>query len=244
MPLVSLEKTMEERIQLLHNLRNCVTFFWGQMGTGKSTNAVAIAHWMRDLFDLPVVQVGTSLGLRPPFGPFSFMSKEDFIKQLILITQIAEEAQEQNIAEDDIPIYLEWCRKERGLRLYKAILLVDELQKICNSRKANNGLNMAMIEFIAQLRHYHCSILAMAPNYTNVDGRVQEQIRWHCKPSENPRTRWYTNIMKGSRGTIRLDVYGPHYQGRYPDDPDRMFNSWAFTGFNTKSLEKVLEKDV
>ena len=35
---------------------------------------------------------------------------------------------------------------------------------------------------------------------------------------------------------VRLRIYGPDYYD--------LFDSWAFTGFNVKSLEKVLEKDV
>src|SRR3990170_6349141 len=106
---VNLEKVMEQRLQVLHYLRNCVTLFTGQMGTGKSTNAVAISLWMRDLFELPVIQIGTSLGLRPSYGPFSFMPEKAFIEQLILMSHISDEITTNNI--QDTEAYLEWCRK-------------------------------------------------------------------------------------------------------------------------------------
>lgn len=231
---VNIEKVMDQRIQLLHYLLNCVTLFHGQMGTGKSTNAVAISHWMRDLFELPVIQVGTSLGLKPSYGPFSYMPEKTFIEQLILMSHISEEITQNNI--QDTETYLEWCRKTRGLTLYRAILLVDEMQKLCNSRTPHNRLNLAMLNFVAQMRHYHCTMIAMAPSPMNVDRRVQEQIRWLCKPDYDPATKWYTNRLRGPQGGVRLRIYAPDYYD--------MFDSWAFTGFNIKSLEKVLEKDV
>ena len=231
---VNLEKVMEQRLQVLHYLRNCVTFFYGPMGTGKGTNAVAISLWMRDLFELPVIQVGTSMGLKPIYGPFSVMLEKQFIEQLILISKIATEIVENNI--QDTETYLDWCVQARGLKLYRAILLVDEMQKFCNSRTPHNRLNMAMLNFIAQMRHYHCSMLAMAPSPMNVDSRVREQIRWLCKPDFDPTTRWYANRLRGPQGGVRLRIYGPDYY--------QLFDSWAFTGFNIKALEKVLEKDV
>jgi len=231
---VNIDKVMDQRIQLLHYLRNCVTLFHGQMGTGKSTNAVAISHWMRDLFELPVIQVGTSLGLKPAYGPFSYMPEKAFIEQLILMSHISEEITQNNI--QDTETYLEWCRKTRGLTLYRSILLVDEMQKLCNSRTPHNRLNLAMLNFVAQMRHYHCTMIAMAPSPMNVDGRIREQIRWLCKPDFDPATKWYTNRLRGPQGGVRLRIYAPDYYD--------MFDSWAFTGFNIKGLEKVLEKDV
>ena len=231
---VNIEKVMDQRVQILHYLRNCVTLFHGQMGTGKSTNAVAISHWMRELFELPVIQIGTSLGLKPVYGPFSFMSEKTFIEQLILMSQIANEIIENQIQDTDA--YLDWCQKTRGLKLYRAILLVDEMQKFCNSRTPHNRLNLAMLGFVAQMRHYHCTMIGMAPSPMNVDGRVREQIRWLCKPDFDPATKWYVNRLRGPQGGVRLRIYAPDYYD--------MFDSWAFTGFNIKSLEKVLEKDV
>ena len=231
---VNLERVMGQRLQILHYLRNCVTLFYGQMGTGKSTNAVAISLWMRDLFELPVIQVGTSLGLKPGYGPFSHMPEKAFIEQLILMSHISNEIIENQIQDTDA--YVAHCVKTRGLLLYKAILLVDEFQKMCNSRTPHNRLNLATLNFVAQMRHYHCTLLGMCPSPMNVDGRIREQIRWLCKPDFDPTTRWYTNRLRGPQGGVRLRIYGPDYYD--------LFDSWAFTGFNVKSLEKVLEKDV
>jgi hypothetical protein len=232
--IVDLERLMEERYRVLHYLENCVTLFHGQMGSGKTTNAVAISHWMRELFELPVLCVGTSLGLKPGYGPYQHMPTKAFVEQLLLMSQIAEEIVQHNV--QDVEAYLAWCKKTRGLTLHRCILLVDEMQNYCPSRQPHNRLNQAILNFIAQMRHYHCTMIAMTPNPLDVDRKVREQIRWLCKPDLDPASRYYTNRMRGPQGRLRLRVYAPDYYD--------MFDSWAFTGFNAKSLQKVLEKDV
>jgi len=215
------------------------------MGTGKTTNAVAIAYWMRELFELPVISVGTTVGLTDKFGAFTHVSTKVFIEQMMLMATIANEIIEHKIAEDDVDTYLRWCKETRGLLLYRCIILVDEFYKLCDARNPSNRLNLAFLTFIAQMRHYHCTLLCMTPNPRNVDSRVRDQLRWHCRPDRDPDEDGVYNLrFQGPDGKLFMKINGPDYAGRYPKDPERMFNSWAFTGFNIKSLEKVLAKDV
>ena len=118
------------------------------------------------------------------------------------------------------------------------------MYKQCDARRSSNPLNLAFLNFIAQMRHYHCTMIGMTPHPANVDRRVREQIRWLCKPDLDPETKIYTLRFKGPQGSLTMAVHGPDYAGKYPGDPAGMFNSWAFTGFNAKGLEKVLAKDV
>jgi len=235
---------LEQNYNTLRYFLDCLTLFWGQMGAGKTTNAVAMAYWMRELFELPVISVGTTVGLQPAFGPFQHMETRGFIQQLMLIAKISDEIIAENIPEEDIDNHLQWCKENRGLKLYRAILLVDEMYKECDARKPNDPRNLAWLNFIAQMRHYHCTMICMTPNPRNVDGRVRDQIRWLCRPDPDPETRTYALRFKGPQGSLTMQVYGPDYAGKYPGAPEAMFNSWAFTGFNAKGLEKVLTKYV
>lgn len=235
---------LEQNYDTLRYFLDCLTLFWGQMGTGKTTNTVAMAYWMRELFELPVISVGATVGLTQAFGAYHHMPLKEFVEQLILISKISDEIIAEQIPEDDIPTHLQWCKENRDLKLYRSILLVDEMYHHCNARTPSNRLNLVFLNFIAQMRHYHCTMIAMTPNPMNVDVRVRDQVRWSCKPDPNPETKVYTLRFKGPQGSLTMAVHGPDYAGKYPGDPARMFNSWAFTGFNAKGLEKVLAKDV
>ena len=235
---------ISQNYDTLRYFLDCLTLFWGQMSTGKTTNAVAMAYWMREMFEMPVISVGTTVGLTPAFGDAHHMPLKEFVEQLILIAKISDEIEQEHIPQEDVPNHLQWCKENMGLKLYRCVLLVDEMYHHCNARTPANRLNLAFLNFIAQMRHYHCTMLAMTPNPMNVDVRVRDQIRWLCKPDRDPETNIYTLRFKGPQGVLTMAVYGPDYAGKYPGDPGGMFNSWAFTGFNAKGLEKVLAKDV
>src|SRR3990172_7351168 len=118
--MVKLSKAqVEQNYDTLRYFLDALTLFWGQMGAGKTTNAVALAHWMQGLFELPVISVGTTVGLTPAFGPYQHMSIKEFVQQLLLIAKISQEIIDEQIPEDDIDTHLRWCKGNRGLKLYR-----------------------------------------------------------------------------------------------------------------------------
>lgn len=233
---VNLKEVFTERYSVLQYMKNCLSVLVGQMGTGKTTSAIYLAHWMRDLFDLPVIQIGTNMGLTPEFGPFEFMSKEGFIKQLILMSEIAGEVAEKGLVREEAEAYVMDAKKTRGLKLYKAILLVDEFQNYCDARHPHSRINKATYGFVDMMRHYHCTMIGMVPAARKIDINLREQVRWICKPDFDPQTKWYTLRFRGPQGKLNVKLYAP--------DAWKMYDSWAFTAMDNKFLEKVLEKDV
>ena len=235
---------LEQYYDTLSYFVDRLTVLWGKMGRGKTTCAVAMAYWMRDLFQLPVISVGTTIGFRDPFGPFTHMPVEDFLKQMLLISQISDEIIAENIPQDDIDNHLLWYKKEKGLKLYRCVLLFDELYKYCDARRPHSPVNKSIQDFVAQMRHYHVTFIGMAPRMGQIDRRMREdQVHWSCRP-DSDENRWYTLQFIGPDRPLTIRIYGPRYAGKYPEDPNRMFNSWAFTGFNAKLLEKALAKGI
>ena len=240
-------KTLERHAATLYPHLNCVTMFVGAMGRGKTLSTVMMAHWMQQLFLIhgprgyqqrTVVSIGTSVGLnKDSFGPIRHISVKEFIEQLQLMSAIAQEIIEQGIDdEEDIAHYLQFAVTSRGLLLYKAILICDEFHKLTNARKPTDRLNMAMLEFIAQLRHYDCTMIVQTPNPRNVDRQVRDQVRWVCKPDMDKVTSECRLVFRGPEGIHKWSFKGKLYFD--------MYNTKQFTGFNSKALEKVLAKDV
>ena len=234
---------LERNYDTLRYFLDCMTLLYGQMGTGKTTNAVAMAYWMREMFGRPVICVGTTLGIKPPFGDYSYLTVKEFIEQFLLIDKISNEVREEQISEQDLPRFLKFCQETRGLKLYNCILVVDEMYKYADAHRSSSPLTLAITNFVDQMRHYHCAWIGMTPTIGRITNRLRDQIRWRCKPDEGP-DRVYHLRFVGPHGVKVLTINGPDYAGKYPGDPEAMFDSWAFTGFNAKGLEKVLEKYV
>lgn len=236
---------LEKNFDTLSYFLDCLTLFYGQMGAGKTTNAVAMAYWMKNLFEIPVISVGTTVGLKPAFGDFHHLPVKAFLEQMMLIGKISQEILDENIPEDDIDNHLKWCKANQGLELYRCILLVDELYKYCNARYPNDPVNNSIQDFVAQMRHYHCTFIGMTPDLKDVDRKMRDcQVRWKCKPDHDDDTGWYTLRFRGPQRPLTMRIYGPDYAGKYPGDPEGMFNSWAFPGFNSKRVERALSKGV
>jgi hypothetical protein len=236
---------VSEIYDTLKYMVSSVVILHGQMGAGKSTCATGIAYWMRELFDLPVVSIATSMELTENFGPSTHLTLRQFIEQLQLMSAIADEILELGIkGPEATEAYLAFCKQTRGLVLHRAVLLADELQKTSNARASGNAVNMALLEFVDQMRHYHCTLIGMTPRFMNIDVKLREQTKWQCRPEVEADTKTYSCVFRGPQGKLSMTIDGRKFQGRYPDDPKAMFNSWAFTGFNFKRLEKVLEKQV
>lgn len=236
---------LAENYDVLRYMVSSVIALVGPMGVGKSTCAVALAWWMKLLFEMPVVTIATSMGLTDKFGPSTFLSLREFIEQLKLMTVIAQEIEENGIRDPaEVEKFLAFCKQTRGLLLYRAILLTDEMQKTSTGRRASDPVNMALLEFVDQMRHYHCTMITMTPRFMNLDPKLREQTKWQCRPRPDPETRTYYCEFRGPQGKKVVNIYGPKFQGKNREDPNRMFDSWAFAGFNMARLDKILEKAI
>lgn len=64
----------------------------GTRGMGKSSSGVYLAYQLREMFGREVVAVGATMGITPEFGPHTFLSLEDFVCQLRMMSRAASQA--------------------------------------------------------------------------------------------------------------------------------------------------------
>lgn len=88
----------------LKAFENKFVVMWNTKGQGKTTSAIMLAHSLRELTGKPVVVVGTLIGLKDEFGESQFLSAEDFICQMRVVSSLAPELQDLN--EDEIELLL------------------------------------------------------------------------------------------------------------------------------------------
>jgi len=230
---VNLEKELIRRMEVLNFLRNKFTLLTGRMGKGKTLSCVYLAYWLRELFGLPVVQLQTNVGLSEAFGAHSTLTDREFLEQLILLTDIADEIQEQGIVDQEA--YMDFAKKYRGLVLYKCVLLVDEAQKLVLSLRSSDRLALAISEFVQQMRHYKVTVLAATGNPRNLHRLVRDQVAFVSVPDFNPYTRWYKLFFKSDEGPIKIEIYGPDV---YP-----LYYSWSVAGFSRVHIDRALNRD-
>lgn len=230
---VNLEKALIRRMEVLNFMRNKFTLMTGRMGKGKTLSCVYLSYWMRELFGLPVVQLQTNVGLTKTFGPHVTITDREFLEQLILLTDIAEEIQEQGI--EDQEAYMDFAKAHRGLILYKCVLLVDEAQKLVLSLRSSDRLGLAISEFVQQMRHYKVTVFAATGNARNLHRLVRDQVAFVTTPDFNPYTKWYKLFFKSDEGPVKLEIYGP--------DVYNLYYSWSVAGFSRVHIDRALNRD-
>jgi hypothetical protein len=230
---VDLRKTLIKRMEVLNFMRNKFVLLCGRMGKGKTLSIIYMAYWMRELFGLPVVQFQTNTGLTKKFGDHIRLDDRQFLEQLLLLTDIAEEISEQRI--EDQEAYMDYAQKYRGLVLYKCILVVDEAQKLVLSLRSNDRMALAISEFVQQMRHYKVTVLAATANARNLHRLIRDQVAFWCVPDYNPYTQWYRLNFRSDEGRIKLEIYGP--------DVWPLYYSWSVAGFSRVHIDRAMKKD-
>ncbi len=220
----------------LRRLLNGFNFFWGPMGLGKTLSGTACAYNIKKLYGMPVVSIGTDLGFTDEFGDYTFLTDREFVEQVQLLNELARAVSAANISPSETQEFIDEYRAEHELLLYGATLLIDELQNYANARRGNARLAQVFNSFVGVMRHYQSTLFGMAPRYYDVDIKFRNQAKWHGRPEINKVSGWCTLRLKGPEGTMGMRIYAPTYA--------TMYNSWQPIAFDTKGLERVLEKDV
>ena len=200
----------------------------GKKGRGKSLTALAIAWWLRELFNRPVITVGSKMGIKPSYGPHMVMSETQFRDELNNLSVVAnEEDNAENVAKSF---------KKYGINILYATLIFDEAYKLFNSRTPMDKLVQLFGMFIAQCRHYHVTILLLTPDRSMVDGkRVRPQMDWNGRVYHNKYTNKARLRLVSGVDTITLEVDGLNDPS--PENPFYyMYNSWALLGYRASQL--------
>jgi len=222
----NLEK--EKREDSLARLVEQATLIEGKKGRGKSLIALSIAWWLRELFNRPVITVGSKMGLKPSFGPHKVMSEMDFRNELNQLSVVAnEEDNAENVAK---------AFEKYGISILYSTLVFDEAYKLFNSRTPMDKLVQLFGMFVAQSRHYHVTILLLTPDRSMVDGkRVRPQMDWNGRVYHNKYTNKARLRLISGIETMTLEV-----DGLNDPDPDNpfyyMYDSWALLGYRASQL--------
>ena len=218
----------QKREDTLARLVEQATLIEGKKGRGKTLTALAIAWWLRELFNRPVISVGSKMGIKPEFGPHKVMNEMAFRDELNQLSIVAnEEDNAENVAR---------AFEKYGISILYSTLIFDEAYKLFNSRTPMDKLVQLFGFFIAQSRHYHVTILLLTPDRSMVDGkRVRPQMDWNSRVYHNKYTNKARLRLVSGIETMTIEVDGL----RDPTPENNfygMYNSWALLGYRGQSL--------
>lgn len=223
-----IQKEQEDREDTLSRLVEQAILIEGKKGRGKSLTGLAVAWWLRELFNRPVITIGSKMGIKPAFGPHKVMSETQFRDELNQLSIVAnEEDNAENVAK---------AFEKYGISILYSTLIFDEAYKLFNSRTPMDKLVQLFGMFVAQSRHYHVTIILLTPDRSMVDGkRVRPQMDWNGRVYHNKYTNKARLRLVSGVETMTLVVDGKNDPD--PKDPFyRMYDSWALLGYRASQL--------
>jgi len=218
----------QKREDTLARLVEQAVLIEGKKGRGKTLTALAIAWWLRELFNRPVISVGSKMGIKPEFGPHKVMNEMAFRDELNQLSIVAnEEDNAENVAR---------AFEKYGISILYSTLVFDEAYKLFNSRTPMDKLVQLFGFFIAQSRHYHVTILLLTPDRSMVDSkRVRPQMDWNGRVYHNKYTNKARLRLVAGIETMTLEV-----DGLRDPTPEHNFysfyNSWNLLGMRPSQL--------
>ena len=216
----------EEREDTLSQLREKTLLIEARKRRGKTLTAIALSWELRERFGQPVVVVGSNMGLKPEFGPASFMSESEFRDELSNIALVASEAENAEQVTKAFEKY--------GIKIYGATVIFDEARKLFNRRAPMDKLCQLFSDYLMQSAHYHTTNILTAPEEQDIDRRVCKQIDWRGRVYHNK----FTNIAR-CRFTAGVETIVYEVNGASTDEHGAFYtfyDSWALLGFRPRAL--------
>lgn len=195
----------------------------GKKGSGKSQLAVALCSKLKKYFEVPII---TDQRLRKAFGEYTYLDEKDFLREIEKVSVIAK-----STPQEDIDLAVEWSLKKHNVKLEGAVIFFDEAYKYFECRSPGDKLVKVFGYFVAQMRHYNCTLILCTPSRRYLDRRVRDQIDFLTKVAYNPKTEFvharFLNYMTGEVTGMR--VYGPNYR--------HLYDSWGPIALRRKVLD-------
>lgn len=213
----------------LARLLETAVLYEGKKGRGKTLTAVGQSFQLRERFGRHVIAVGSKMGLKPEFGEFQNLDEKEFKNALDTISEVAENEDSEKRGAEEVHKAL----LSRGVDLLYSTLVFDEAYKLFDASHRDK-LSRLFGYFVAQSRHYHCTILLLTPNRKMVDQRVTQQIDWWGRVFHNKWTDKCEVILTAGLETMTFSIDGA--DGTYHLPYYEMYNSWALLGFRKSHL--------
>ncbi len=221
---IKILKIRYRQAEVLGNLQRSVTLLEGKKGRGKTLAGVAIAYQLKELFGIPTVVVGTSMDLvRKQYGDFQFLDEKEFINHLDKLTTVTK-----NTDEDTVKGAIEETLLAMGVSVTNACMVFDEAYKFFDSRTPSDKLVRVFGYFIAQSRHYKCTVILLCPFRDMIDKRVRRQVDYYGRCFTSSKTKITTVRLSGGMDSWKLKIFGPNYW--------EMYDTHALVGFRAKHL--------
>ena len=195
----------------------------GKKGTGKTLLAIALATKFKECFNKKII---LDFQPEPKFGPYGYMDETKFMDELNKVTDIVKAT-----TQEEVNLGVEWSLKKLGLDIEDAVIIFDEAYRYFDCRTPTDKLVRVFGYFVAQMRHYHITMILLCPNKRYLDRRVRDQIDYLGKVAFNPVTLVaHSRFLSYMTGEIKpLKVYGPNYFDLY--------DSWGPIAMRKKILD-------
>jgi len=209
--------------ELLTRLLETCALLTGKKGRGKTLSAIAIAWQLRELFGRHVVTVGSKAGLKPSFGPFTYLDEKMFLGELEKLTEVTR------VSDNELSAAIDNVLRSMGISVIGSTMLFDEAYKLFDCRTPSDKVVRVFGHFISQQRHYHITTLLLTPHEDMLDKRIRRQVDWHGKCYHNKFTDMCTVRFTGGLESWKLKIDGLNYY--------HLYDSWVVLGFRRKHLE-------
>jgi len=218
------QRILYKQAEALGSLIRNITFFEGKKGRGKSLACLAMAYQMREFYSIKPVVIGTSMDMTEAFGPYTYLDEREFIANLDAITKISKNSNDTIVGNA-----VEKALDTMGISILNSLLIFDEAYKLFDARTPSDKLVRVFGYFIAQSRHYKCTIFMTSPNRDMLDKRIRRQIDYFGRCFTNKKSHITSVRIRGGADSWKMRIFGPNY---YP-----MYNSWNILGFRPSSLK-------
>lgn len=216
------EEEVSEALFFLEFLQSLIVIE-GKKGSGKTLLSIALATKFKEYFNKKVI---LDFRPKPEFGESGYMDEIKFMEELNKVTDIAKAT-----PQEDVNLGVEWSLKKLGLDIENAVIVFDEAYRYFDCRTPADKLVRVFGYFVAQMRHYHITMILLCPNKRYLDRRVRDQMDFLGKVAFNQRTLVaHSRFLSYTTGEVKaLKVYGPNYFDLY--------DSWSPIAMRRKVLD-------
>lgn len=78
---------------------------------------------------------------------------------------------------------------------YWGVIIMDETQKLLNSRKAMSQVNMWVLQFVVESRKYWCDMILIAQTSGDIDKQIREQADYIIEMDSNPEGKGVSSLV-------------------------------------------------
>lgn len=216
------DEELEEALFFLDFLQTLIVIE-GKKGSGKTLLSVALATKFKEYFDKNILM---DFHATEEFGEYQYFDEKKFMEELQKVADISK-----NTVQEDIDLAVEWSLQKLGLDIEGAVLILDEAYRYFDCRTPTDKLVRVFGYFVAQMRHYHLTLILLCPSKRYLDRRVRDQIDFLGKVAFNRRTEVvHSRFLSYNTGEVKpLKAYGPNY---FP-----LYDSWSPVIMRKKILD-------